>query len=714
MNWPAKFALCAVFFLFLGCGVKAQQFRSHAVKQGETLSSISREYGVSVDQILRYNKELDRESTLKPNTILVIPAQATVATVSRPEISSQDTIGQLEPVSFKTHRVRKKETLFGITQRYEIEEAELKRYNPELYSKDLQRGMVLRIPVYPEGYREELELEAQLGTYVVKPQETRWSIAHDFGISMDSLLSLNPELPRSTSYLAIGQELRVPVKPGETIENQQTQIYISYTVPPQKTLFSLSQEYGISREEIVRLNPEIMDRGGLQEGMEIRLPEKPVQPVNTEDSEYLFYEVKPKQTEFSLTRKFGIGWAELVALNPDLRLGLKAGMVLRIPGNRAEDLAVKNEVVLDQFNLKDSINPMNVPKLLVLFPFRLDRLNLQDEKQTGKRIENNNALKYSLGLYSGMLVAMDSLREMGVSAELIARDTRLKTEHVRSLMLSQELSGLSAIVGPLEPQSIREVAARASELEIPVIAPTRVSVEVPEENIFYTFTSDQRLRRTLLDYVEGNREEQKILIISDQESLESETQILERFPDAELVDLRQEEENISLNVDDLYNKLSEEKENWVFVETDNFKIASSVVSILNSANSDTTAIRMLTTNGNRIYDNPVISPTHLSNLKFTFPSVNKEEMDPGFIRRYRRRFGGEPDRFAARGFDLAMDLVLRLAYKPDLFEVADQLGELEYSANRFNYVKPLQSGYFNMSSYVLMYSGLRIVEVDKP
>ena len=269
MNWPAKFALCAAFFLLMGCGVRAQQFRSHAVKQGETLSSISRQYGVSVDQILKYNKELNRDATLKPNTILVIPATTPPAAVpDKPKVLAGpvpvagDTTKQREPESFRTHRVRKKETLFGITQRYGIAESDLKRYNPELYSKDLQRGMVLRIPVYPKGQRPEAVQEVVLGTYIVKPQETRWSIAHDYGISMDSLLSLNPELPRSTSYLAIGQELRVPIKPGETIENQQTQIYISYTVPPKKTLFSLSQEYGISREEMVRLNPEIMERGG--------------------------------------------------------------------------------------------------------------------------------------------------------------------------------------------------------------------------------------------------------------------------------------------------------------------------------------------------------------------------------------------------------------------------------------------------------------------
>lgn len=725
MNLPQKYILFAILALMTACSAMGQKFRSHAVKRGETLSSISRLYEVSVQDLYRYNKELEPGQPLRPNTILVIPVSSSEVNAQSPAngevrntgvrpVRVVDTTRQSEPIRFETHRVRRKETLFGITQRYDIEESELKRFNPDLYSKPLQKGMVLRIPVFPEGYRETQELEAQLTSYTVQPKETRWSIAHQFGISMDSLLSLNPELPRSTSYLAVGQELRVPVLPGAGLPEQETQLYESYTVPPQKTLFSLSQEYEISREEIIRLNPQIMEAGGLKEGMVLRLPPKPEILPSEGSSDFLFYEVKPKQTEFSLTRKFGIGWAEMVALNPELSSGLKAGMVLKIPIERAPGLEVKNEVILDQFDLRDSINPLNVPRLLVLFPFRLDRLDLSEEERTREQIARNNALKYSLGLYSGMMVALDSLADLGISTEIVARDTRLKPDHVRTLILNEDLERLSAIIGPLESESIREVAARASGLNVPVIAPVPVNLVVPEENIFHTYTKPEVSRRQMLDYAEKTRTDEKILIISDQDNAQAELSIMERFPGSELVELREEEENIALDVEALKLQLSEEVENWIFVETDNFKIASSVVSILNSSNSDTTRIRMLTTNQNRIYDNEVISATHLSNLRFTFPSVYRDRMDPGFVRKYRQRYGGPPDRYAARGYDLTMDLVLRLAYKPDLFQVADQLGETRYSANKFNYVKPLQSGYYNTSAYILMYDGLRIKEAEDP
>jgi len=715
MNFLRKCLLLASLLVLFGCKAQAQQFKTHPVKRGETLESVARMYQVSTADLLRYNKELKEGEPLRPNTILVVPTSGgeVVSQPQQPRVSV-DSTGQVEPIGFQTHRVKKRETLFSISRRYEIPEEFIKRYNPELYSRSLQRGMVLRIPRYPSGWDPyAVEEEAELVSYVVQPKETRWSIAHKFNITMDSLLTLNPELPGNTSYLAAGQELKLPKLPGMETEEEVPENYVTYTVPPKKTLFSLSQEYGISREEIIRLNPEILERGNLQEGMELRLPEKPADTLQGGGA-FVYYEVRPKQTEYSLTRKLGVGYADLLELNPQLARGLQAGMVLKIPRDRASSLEVKNDLVLETFDLRDSINTQNIPRLLVLLPFRLDRLDLDDAEGTRKRIEQNNALQYSLGLYSGLLIALDSIAELGVSVEVKAVDTQLNTDRVRQLIQQEDLSTYSAIIGPLVPESVQVVAAKASELNVPVLAPIQLELEIPRENLFYTYTPEDRLRARMLSYVQGRVADEKILVISDQKNQDAEAAILEAFPAAELVELREEEENVSLDREVFINQLSQEAENWVFVETDDFKIASSVSSILNSANSDTTRIRMFTTHKNRAFENEVISIPHLSNLKFTFPSVPRESSSDAFIRRYRRRFRGEPDKYAIRGFDLGMDLLLRLGYNLDLFQIADQIGELEYSGNKFNYWKGWESGYYNTSSYILMYEELQIKEIQEP
>jgi len=181
---------------------------------------------------------------------------------------------------------------------------------------------------------------------------------------------------------------------------------------------------------------------------------------------------------------------------------------------------------------------------------------------------------------------------------------------------------------------------------------------------------------------------------------------------AKSVDLQEDEKNISLDLDVFASLLSLDTENWVFVETDNFKVVSSVSSILNSSNSDTTKVRMFTTNKNKAFENVVISGAHLSNLNFTYPSVYKETNNNAFVRRYRRRFGADPDRYAVRGFDLTYDLLLKLAYKLNLFEASNIIGITEYCGNKFDYDNEPSSGYYNTASYIMMYRDMRITQIN--
>ena len=718
MRLNFKNILSLVVALMFACMGIAQQFTTHTVKQGETLYGIAQEYKVTPFNILKYNQDIKQDEPIRPNTLLIIPLDAPASDTSTEvsdeitQIIQEDSVEvEIEPISFKTHKVRKRETIFGITQRYEITEAVLKRYNPQLYASPLKKGMRLRIPEFPEEIEEEGPNPDDYETYTVLPKETRWSIAHKYGITLDSLMVLNPDLPTSTSHLAIGQQLLVPKLPGSSIEEQETQLYVSYTVPPKKTLYSLGQEYGIDSQEIVRLNPEIIEQGGLKEGMQIRLPEKQkvIEEVNT--ANYVFYEVKPKQTIYSLTRKLQLSYEEMLELNPDLSRGLKAGMVLKLPLSRATELDVKNSLILDKISLIDSIEIDNRPKLLFLLPFRTDKIDFSDMELATSSINRSNALRYSLGLYSGSLIAIDSIAELGVSVDVKTYDTRLDLEETKMVLNREDLKQYDVIIGPLQKNSMKEVAVQAYNNEVAVISPLAGQGDANLDNVFYSVPPDSLIRASMLRYMKEQVTDQNIIVIADANHMEVENLIKSSFPLASSVEIIEDEENISIDIDLFSALLSLEKENWVFVETDNFKMVSSVTSILNSSNSDTTKVRMFTTLKNKAFENDVISGTHLSNLHFTYPSVFKEINSDAFRRRYRRRFGGEPDRYASRGFDLTFDLLLKLAYKKDLFQVSETLGQTEYTGNKFNYAKELGTAYYNTASYIMMYDQMQIKEV---
>ncbi len=720
MKVSGKSILTIVAALLFAVNAMAQQFVTHAVKKGETLTDIAKQYKVTPFNILKFNKEIGSGDVLQPNTILIIPLDAPASDINKPlprvnaeETKKEEADAQEEPIGFSSHRVRKRETLYGIAKRYTISEEDIKRYNKELYATQLKKGMRLRIPRYRiKEIAENAINPDDFETYTVQPKETRWSIAHKYGIPVDSLLVLNPDLPKTTNHLAIDQELTLPKIAGSSVDSLKVQLYISYTVPAKKTLYSLGKEYGITSGEIVKLNPEIVARNGLKEGMVIRLPKitKNTGEVNTDN--FIFYEVKPKQTEYSLTRNLGIGYRELLALNPDLAMGLKAGMVLKLPKDKTGDLEVKNSLILDKISLIDSISVVNKPKLMFMLPFRLDKLNLNDKEGTKKAIERSNAIKYSLGLYTGAMVALDSISELGISVDVKTFDTQLSVDKIKEILLRENLSDYSAVVGPLQPNALKEVAVRAANYQVPVIAPLAAQSDISLNNVFFSIPSDTILRKHMMDYMVEKVTDQNIIIIADGKNEPVKEQILEKFPKAKVVEIKEEEKNIGINIKRFTALLSEKSENWVFVESGNFKLISSVCSILNSANTEDITVRMFTTTKNKAFDNDVISGSHLSNLKFTYPSAYREVGSDGFVRRYQKRYGGDPDRYAVRGFDLTYDLLLKLAYKMNLFDVSNTIGVTEYSGNKFNYTKDLASGYYNTASYIMMYEDMHIKEVN--
>lgn len=708
------------FFVLCSFSLFAQQFETHAVKEGETLESIAKQYKVTPFNILQFNKEVKSGVALKPNTILVIPlSRATTETISQPSNESVEEVVavvevQQEPIGFTKHKVRKRETLYGIAQRYHITEEDIKRYNTKLYASQLKKGMRLKIPKYLRVKLEDVLVESDLDfeTYVVVPKETRWSIAHKYGITIDSLLALNPQLPINSDQLAIGQELKLPKPKGSSIEVQEVQIYLSYTVPAKQTFYSLEKEFGVTSDELMKLNPEILERGGLKEGMVLRVPEKKEENTDTINTDnFVFYEVKPKQTEYSLTRKFGLGYRELVALNPELASGLKAGMVLKLPKEIEANLEVRNSLILDKINLLDSISAPNRPKILVMLPFRLDRVNINDKEETQKTIESRNEIKYALGLYSGALITLDSIKKLGISVDIETFDTELSVAKTKEILLTENLTEVSAILGPLHPLAIQEVALQAANYNVPVIAPLTQNSDISLGNVFFSVPSDSIMRDAMLQHIENRFNDENIIVIADSIGEKARKKIIERFPTTHSLELK---DNIALDIEDFISKLSTEKENWVFLESNNYKVISSVSSILNSTKSDTTMVKMFTTNKNNAFDNEVISSRHLSNLNFSYPSYYKNTTDNSFVRMYQQRFGTKPNRYAARGFDIMYDLLLKLAYKNNLFEVTSVIGETQYSGTKFSYSKDILSGYFNRSVYIMQYADMHIVEVKPP
>jgi hypothetical protein len=349
-------------------------------------------------------------------------------------------------------------------------------------------------------------------------------------------------------------------------------------------------------------------------------------------------------------------------------------------------------------------------------------MDVSNKANTRKMINGRTDAKISLGLYSGALIALDSIADLGISVDVKALDNQLSLLKTKELLLREDLSNVSAIVGPLDVPSLREVAVRASTAQVPVIAPIPADTELSMSNVFFSYTADKVLQERMLGFLKKKVVDQNLIIIADSTNAMVKDSILVRFPDAKVVEVIEEEKNIGINREKVLALLSDEVENWVIVETDNFRLASSVTSILNSfhdapldpeVSNDKVSVRMFTTNKSKAFENDVISSSHLSNLNFTYPSVYREVSNDSFVKRYRQRFDNEPDIFAVRGFDITYDLLLKLAFKNDLIEVSKMIGETEYTGSKFSYEKDFASGYFNQAAYIMSYKEMRIKEIKE-
>ena len=190
-------------------------------------------------------------------------------------LQAQDPNGDYR-THFLIHKVRKGDTSFSLTKRYEITAQQLLYYNPEL--KDgLKRKMKLKIPRYKE-IPPPPEPEPQANTHTVKKGETPWRVAYQYRITLEELKAANTEMD---AVISIDQVLVIPEATVET--NSFDPNYNYYTVKPKEGYYRLEVKFGVSEEELIALNPELSEKG-LLAGMILRLPKRNSQTYTTEDN----------------------------------------------------------------------------------------------------------------------------------------------------------------------------------------------------------------------------------------------------------------------------------------------------------------------------------------------------------------------------------------------------------------------------------------------
>ena len=639
------------FLIFLGIilfsiSSYAQNLKTHNVKTGETVESIAQLYKISTADIYALNP--DAFSGIAIDSELIIP-ESFLDRLNSP-------LAEREIESYKVHKVRRKETLFSIAQRYNITIQDLKTHNERLRNKKLRSGKKIYIPIFKENSDPAYNSSLQL--YTVLAKEGKWRIAYKFGISVPQLEALNPNMGASLNE---GQQLNVP----NIIVSDKKQI---------------------------------------------------------EEDQFGYYIVKASEGFYRLEKKLGLSKELLVSLNPELeKEGLKLGMVLRVPKSSVKDIET---ALVFTTTLSDSLVDLTVKNIGLLLPFKTKSIDSDSLFLAREQLKRDGYINLSTDFYSGVAIAIDSAKQLGISVNLDVFDTNAKALDVKTILNETDFSKYDLILGPITYKNLELTAQHVLKDNIPVVSPF-VNSKKSYSNLFQTIPDLDWMRSKMVSYVKTDTIPHRTLIIYDSKNTSTVTYLKKAFPSASLITSKTDKDGVEqfyLMLEDVQKVLLPGR-TIVFLESNNEGFVSNVTSMLNAMNGLTTLvddneteiqrdILLMTTSKNKAFEGKNVSNYDLSNLHFQYPAINfNMELPSAFQEKYLIKFGTFPNKYAIRGFDLTMDLLLRLSRFGTLYERATDI-QTSYIGNKFKYTLQPNGGYKNEAGFILKYDDLEIIKVQ--
>ena len=184
----------------------------YTVKSGDSLWSISKKFGITVDELKNANNLSSNLLSVGQN--LIIPGK-----------EAQDTSDE--------YVVKKGDTLYSIARKYNTSVDNLKSIN-NITTDSLAIGQIIKLPSTSSTASD---------TYIVKKGDSLYSIAKTYNTSVDKLKEINN---LTSNALAIGQVLKLP--------SSNASEKVVYTVKKGDSLYSIAREYGTTVDAIKKLN----------------------------------------------------------------------------------------------------------------------------------------------------------------------------------------------------------------------------------------------------------------------------------------------------------------------------------------------------------------------------------------------------------------------------------------------------------------------------
>lgn len=313
--------------------------------------------------------------------------------------------------------------------------------------------------------------------HTIEQGETVYAIATMYGVTTEAIYKLNPG---SKEGIKAGEVLLIPQKEAGTKGNN-AETYTFHTIEAKETLYAVSMKYKVPAQYILQANPGLSVKT-FQKGRTIRIPSNESiqamdQTAQTESKpqaeeapvQKITYTIQKKETMYSLCRKFKVSSYELIKLNPQLKSGVKAGVEIKVPvkddavASKTENKASTESFIQSESEVNallsapKSTRALNQLKVALLLPFNPSK----------KTAASSRFIEY----YEGMLLAVDSLQNQGLSLDLSVYDTGEGTSRIREILTGETLPNADLIIGAVQNDQIKMIADFAKEHHIKYVIP---------------------------------------------------------------------------------------------------------------------------------------------------------------------------------------------------------------------------------------------------
>lgn len=717
------FTLIIIFVLSSKLTIAQENIIEHSIQKGESVYVISKKYGVTMNAIFDLNP--GSEDIIYAGRTLRIPNPNTTNTPSNTTVITETQISNYE--------VKRGETKSGLSRRFGVSINMLEQQNPQIV-KMLQAGHIINV----DKTIKEVERPAKEGEHYVVKGETLWGIARRNGISVELLTAVNAN--NLSEFLQIGQTLIIPDK------NSEIPIPGQYLVKRGDTKFGLARRFNMTIAELEEKNPQIVDMLMAGHKLNVDKSEDTFTSVDTTDhndtedidtsteatipiegtitqvdstfssddttnSAYKDYIIQPKETLFGLSKKAGMSIEAFTALNPKLLTSVNAGDTIKMPIDATETSTNSNtestdstnttEVVLVNKNeaLYSNLETSSTNGLYFYTPFSGKELSSPELRQ--EMLNSDENYKKYLEFFQGAQIAIDSALALNLNFDI----TLIKESEVESDLKIESSYKKNAILVPFLENGAHYPKMTSNETISVIDIESNIS-PIKNSIIYKSIPSENFQKTKTLNYI-ANQDAQ-VIVVSDLKKARNKELILNTIPDAKFL---QVDKAGFFKGDALQQTLSKNKLNYIVLDSEKTIVFLNSTTDLMSKLSDYN-IELVLIDSTLIPKQSEVSNMRYRILKLIFPTFLDLNNTTDFEKNYEELFNEKPSRHAILGFDITLDILLRLSQSSSFEDTINTIIS-EHSHIKFNYKKTDDANYSNTGLYLMQYdSNEGMIELD--